>query len=157
MTYFVMPAVLDSLVHERNLAPHVAWRVAFIVPTILLIACGLGALLLCDDTPTGSWASRFEHASQITASMGQIEDGSLQRKLEAVADDKSSGKKSEITVARAEVNEAGADTPHPDRAPVIEVVIKPSFRETVPLLLVPQTLMLAAPYFCTFGQLRSAV
>ena len=58
VTYFVMPAILDSLVSRQHLSEHVAWRVAFIVPFILISFSALIMILTCPDTPTGSWSSR---------------------------------------------------------------------------------------------------
>jgi NNP family nitrate/nitrite transporter-like MFS transporter len=55
MTYFIMPAVYDSLVHSWGHTSGEAWRITFVVPLVCLIVCGLGLLLLCDDTPTGKW------------------------------------------------------------------------------------------------------
>jgi NNP family nitrate/nitrite transporter-like MFS transporter len=57
ITYFVMPAIFDSLVKKQGLVPHKAWRVAFIVPFILITATALGMIFLCDDTPTGMYLS----------------------------------------------------------------------------------------------------
>src|SRR5436305_10011982 len=56
---FVMPAIYDSLVHAQHLTPHQAWRVAFIVPFILITATAICMLAFCDDTPTGKWADRY--------------------------------------------------------------------------------------------------
>src|SRR5436305_14122632 len=53
-----MPAIYDSLVHRQHLTPHKAWRVAFIVPFILITATAICMLALCDDTPMGKWADR---------------------------------------------------------------------------------------------------
>lgn len=58
VTYFLMPAIFDSLVHRQHLTPHTAWRVAFVVPFIFIILTALMILLLCPDTPTGKWSSR---------------------------------------------------------------------------------------------------
>ena len=55
ITYFIMPAVYDSLVHRWGHSPGQAWRLTFLVPLSCLIVCGLGLLLLCEDTPTGKW------------------------------------------------------------------------------------------------------
>lgn len=55
LTYLVMPAVYDSLVRRRRRAPADAWRIAFVVPLVCLLACAGALLLLCDDTPTGRW------------------------------------------------------------------------------------------------------
>jgi NNP family nitrate/nitrite transporter-like MFS transporter len=53
-----MPAIYDSLKSQQGMSSHVAWRVSFIVPFILITACALGLLLLTDDTPTGKWSER---------------------------------------------------------------------------------------------------
>ena len=58
ITYFVMPAILNSLVDREKLTAHVAWRVAFIVPFILITFTAFTMILTCPDTPTGSWSSR---------------------------------------------------------------------------------------------------
>lgn len=61
ITYFIMPAVYDSLRHHFGRTSGEAWRITFVVPLICLITCGLGILLLCDDTPMGRWADRHQH------------------------------------------------------------------------------------------------
>ena len=58
VTYFLMPAIFDSLVQHQNLAPHVAWRVSFVVPFILIIVTALVIILTCPDAPTGKWSTR---------------------------------------------------------------------------------------------------
>ena len=65
ITYFVMPAIFDSLVTNQHLTPHVAWRVSFVVPFILISAIALGMLLFCEDTPTGAWADRHEAVAKL--------------------------------------------------------------------------------------------
>jgi NNP family nitrate/nitrite transporter-like MFS transporter len=55
ITYFIMPAVFDSLVHRWGHSPDQAWRITFVVPLVCLITCGIGLLLLCEDTPMGTW------------------------------------------------------------------------------------------------------
>ena len=53
-----MPAIYDSLVSSQGLTPHKAWRVAYIVPFIIITAIALAMLFLCEDTPTGKWSER---------------------------------------------------------------------------------------------------
>jgi NNP family nitrate/nitrite transporter-like MFS transporter len=65
ITYFVMPAIFDSLVQNQDLTPHKAWRVAFIVPFILITATALGMIFLCEDTPTGMYSSRFDECAHL--------------------------------------------------------------------------------------------
>lgn len=58
ITYFVMPAIFNSLVQNQGLTPHVSWRVSFVVPGILIVSTAVLMLLLCPDTPTGKWSER---------------------------------------------------------------------------------------------------
>jgi len=62
ITYFAMPAIFNSLV-ANGLTEHVAWRVAFVVPGILIVTVAVLMLLLCPDTPTGKWSEREEAAA----------------------------------------------------------------------------------------------
>ena len=57
-TYFVMPAIFDSLMAHQHLSAHVAWRVSFIVLFIIITVTAIAMLLVCDDTPTGKWSER---------------------------------------------------------------------------------------------------
>jgi len=70
ITYMIMPAVYDSLVHHYGRTPGEAWRITFVVPLICLIACGLGLLLLCEDTPMGKWDERHNQVQQNLQSHG---------------------------------------------------------------------------------------
>ena len=63
ITYFVMPAVYNSLVKD-GLSSHKAWRVSFVVPGVLIVFVALCLLLLCDDTPTGKWSERMAAAEE---------------------------------------------------------------------------------------------
>ncbi|KAL2193100.1 major facilitator superfamily domain-containing protein [Corynascus similis CBS 632.67] len=67
ITYFIMPAVFDSLVHQMGHTPREAWRITFVVPLICLIVCGIGLLLLCEDTPMGKWSERHNVDRNIDA------------------------------------------------------------------------------------------
>ena len=64
VTYFLMPAIYDSFVGDLGYTPHTAWRLAFIVPGIVILAVAAGLYFLCDDTPTGKWADRHLVAEQ---------------------------------------------------------------------------------------------
>jgi len=70
ITYFLMPAIFDSLVKRQHLSDHVAWRVAFIVPGICITAVAVALLLCCQDTPTGKWSERHLVAQQNLAAHG---------------------------------------------------------------------------------------
>lgn len=76
ITYFVMPAIYDSLHLDRGLSPHVAWRVTFIVPGIIITAVALALLFCCQDTPTGKWEDRHQVAENSLREHG-LEPGAI--------------------------------------------------------------------------------
>ncbi|SCV73119.1 BQ2448_7044 [Microbotryum intermedium] len=157
ITYFLMPAVFDSLVSKQGLRQHVAWRVAFVVPCILLITCGICVLLLCDDTPTGPWATRFEDLARLQAQANQssIVHDESGRPWGRASFDASSDKKdkspsstsSNVSPAVEQVDESASSS----QLAAPELVLKPTFKTSMQALFCLQTLMLAAPYSCTFG------
>ena len=63
---FVMPAIYDSLVASHGMTPHEAWRVAYVVPFIIITAVALAMLFLCEDTPTGKWSDRHLWTNELS-------------------------------------------------------------------------------------------
>ena len=171
MQYFVMPAIYDSLVNDRHLTPHVAWRVSFIVPFILITSVAIGLFFLCQDTPTGNWSDRHMAVQQNLQAHGvhAAGDGEIVSVPGTITDKKSSGIASPMLSSRDEKQldeEAGiAQAKHGhlsgpeatmDEQAMIETargetVVKPSFKEAVSVILSPQTAVVAFCYFCSFG------
>lgn len=161
ITYFVMPAVFDSLVASQHLRPHVAWRVAFIVPFIIITAVAIGMLLVCDDCPTGKWSER--HASvQTNASAAGIvtpsETPSISEKNPAAAGGATASSSDEAAIAKheAKMESYSRDAGDLSDAELLaaakhEVVQKPTFAEAVRVTFAPQTIVVAACYVCSFG------
>lgn len=161
ITYFLMPAIFDSLVQDRHLSPHVAWRVSFIVPFIVITATAIGMILCCPDTPTGKWSERHLYVQQNLDSHGV--SGFIVQAPGDLADQKgvSTGFDSPPhNGANKAVDEK--HTANYDHEAKIseqamldvaqgEVVVKPSFKQSLPVLLSPQTLVMAGCYFCSFG------
>lgn len=151
VTYFVMPAILDSLVSRQHLTPHVAWRVTFIVPFILIVATALGMLFFCEDTPTGKWSERHLHqaqiAQQVVATGGppvmieQTEAKPSAPVSEKIKDDSSSGEAPHVEAGTVDVIEGYNH----------EVVVNPSAKEILKIISSPQSLALAFAYFNSFG------
>lgn len=131
ITYFIMPAVFDSLVHKQHLTPHVAWRVAFIVPFIIIVAVALGMLFFCEDTPTGKWADRNVIA--------------VAPQAPTLAQASASDSEKEKHDVDAENQLSHVDTQ------VGAVVVKPTLRSGLKIFTSLQTWALAAPYACSFG------
>ena len=168
VTYFLMPAIFDSLVGERHLTPHVAWRVAFIVPFIIITFSAICLLLLCPDTPTGKWSERHLAAQKnlnahgVTATVVDVpgeltaerKNSSNPSGTDSPREDPekngmgfvATGKRPSNAGAEAEIGEqAMLDTARG------EIVQKPSFKEAMPVVFSAQTLVTAGTYFCNFG------
>lgn len=130
-----MPAVFDSLVQKQHLTEHVAWRVSFIVPFIIITSIALGLLFTGEDTPNGSWVDRH-------------------RLIEAVAVTPTNGSVKDFKDSSEKVNvdpEANTTRPTAVTTAAAEVVVAPTFKEALPVIFSLQTLALAAPYACSFG------
>lgn len=148
-----MPAIFDSLVHERGLTPHKAWRVAFIAPFILIVAFALGMIFLCEDTPVGPWADRHNMVSRDALKKASIEGkivdatggfADAPTELEASFDGGSVEKKAQDP----EYNSTGEDI---DTIVQSEVIQTPTWKEAIRVIFSWQCLLLAAPYGCSFG------
>lgn len=160
ITYFVMPAIYDSLVHRNHLTPHKAWRVAFVVPFILITTTAILMLLLCPDTPTGKWSERHLAAQRNLAAHhveGQVVDVPSMTDRKARS---SSGTPSATASDEKIKQETKHDDSYDHEAQLPEhemiesrgeVVVKPTFREIIKVITSPQTLVVCAGYFNSFG------
>ncbi|KAI9760786.1 MAG: hypothetical protein M4579_001416 [Chaenotheca gracillima] len=157
ITYFVMPAIFDSLVSQQNLSPHQAWRVAFVVPFILISLTAVLLLLLCPDTPTGKWSDR--HIAPQGSLSGhhvdaQIVDipGSITEPHKPDANSKSlNGSEEKFKVGDVADAEAQLSEKELIETAQGEVIQKPTLKEGMHVFFSPQTLALAGCYFCSFG------
>lgn len=171
ITYFAMPAIYNSFMRDQGLSPHVAWRVSFVVPGILIVTTAIFLVLLCPDTPTGKWSERMQVAEEnrhqhavadtsIVDVPGHVSEeakvatfsqhgadtpGTLTRKNSSNFDNK---KKLDQTQRANSDPEAQLGQV---RASQSEIIQKPSFKEIALVCLSPQTLVAGAAYFCTFG------
>jgi NNP family nitrate/nitrite transporter-like MFS transporter len=149
-----MPAVYESLVNNQGLTPHTAWRVAFVVPGIVIVFVATCMLLLCPDTPTGKWSMRLqaaednlhEHGVQvsITDASEQHTNGDAESPPNA-SDEEKKGSESFSDHEAHFSEQQMIDTARG------EIVSKPSWKDTLRVISAPQTLVTGACYFCTFG------
>ncbi|KAF2686290.1 nitrate transporter-like protein [Lentithecium fluviatile CBS 122367] len=146
ITYFVMPAIFDTLVHKQGLTPHVAWRVSFIVPFILITATAIAMLFLTEDTPTGKWSDR----GKITVAPHVVAAGGDLTEKPAAAGSISSNDDKKAPIGQSDVETATGEVQIIDEFQH-EVVQKPSGKEILKVLCSIQTLMLMAAYICSFG------
>ncbi|CAN9236809.1 unnamed protein product [Alternaria alternata] len=155
ITYFVMPAIYDSLKADQGLSSHVAWRVSFIVPFIMITACALALLLLTDDTPTGKWSERgatvvsnadqtVGHHASVVPTTGALDDKPATTGSISSSDEKKQERpNSDVESGRGDV-QIMDEFQH-------EVVVKPTLKEGLKVMFSLQTLMLCSGYFCSFG------
>jgi NNP family nitrate/nitrite transporter-like MFS transporter len=144
-----MPAIYDSLKNDRGLSSHVAWRVSFLVPFILITTVACGLLFLTEDTPTGKWSERgvatgsTTHQSVVTTSGGLDDKPATTGSISSADEKKAHEPARDVESATGEVQVIDGYQ-H-------EVVVKPTFKEGMKVLFSPQTLMLAFGYFNSFG------
>ncbi|KAH6721542.1 major facilitator superfamily domain-containing protein [Leptodontidium sp. MPI-SDFR-AT-0119] len=140
ITYFVMPAIFDSLVKDQGLTPHVAWRVAFIVPFIIITAIAMGILFTGEDCPAGKWENRHQMLDGIVVTSSS--HNSIMEKSADATTTKTDGHKTdpEAVNTRTAVDRAEG-----------EVIVAPTLKEGLSVLCSLQTLALALPYACSFG------
>lgn len=163
ITYFVMPAIYNSLLHGRHLPSSIAWRVSFVVPGILIVSVAIALVLLCPDTPTGKWSDRMQAAENNLRTHGV--DGAVVDVPGSVTDKPESStsgshsppdiideeKKLDQTRGTFGNNEAQLGEQQMLDTARGEVVQKPSFKEVARVMFSPQTVVTGACYFCTFG------
>ncbi|KAF2084569.1 nitrate transporter [Saccharata proteae CBS 121410] len=160
ITYFVMPAIYNSLVSD-GLKPHVAWRVDFVVPGVLIVAVALCLLLLCDDCPTGKWSER-QAAAEAALRSHSVHGGGGGGVVDVPGSLTDERKGAQSPSTRSDMDEKKSEPACGDHEAQIgeeqmleaakgEVVQKPSLKETVPVIFSASTLVVAACYFCTFG------
>jgi MFS transporter, NNP family, nitrate/nitrite transporter len=158
-----MPHVYVSLVKD-GLTPHVAWRVAFVVPGVVICFVATAMLILCPDTPTGRWSDRAVAAEENLRKhsvsgpsavvdvpgriSGDVKDGT--------ASPAGSLDKKEPMPGTADAHHFGDHEAHLGEEQMLEtargeIIQKPSVGEIVKILTSPQTLVLAMGYFNSFG------
>ena len=163
ITYFIMPAVFNSLVRSSGLAPHVAWRVAFIVPGILIVFTAVMMLLFAPDTPTGKWSERENAVNENMRRHSMVGVVEVPGQISEVKPDKGDASPDGSRSDNSDKKDIGPGNPHfndneahltPDQmldTAKGEVVRKPTFREALYVFTSPQSFVTAASYFCSFG------
>ena len=155
VTYFVMPAIFNSLVHQQGLTKHVAWRVTFIVPFILISVTAFVMILFCPDTPTGKWSERSRVVQQQVDTRDAFFSTVPDRKpaiphrdshVRAYSDDR-------IKLNSHSTNDMEVQAMEDDllNAASWELVEKPTVHGSSNAVLCLPTVTLIATYFCSFG------
>ena len=164
ITYFVMPAIFDSLVENQGLDKDVAWRVTFIVPFILIIATTIMMIIFCPDTPLGSWSERHRAINRQLAARDMFVSTARPNKIResrAESEDKIElSQNAQIGAKPISVGSESEDVEADD--PVIaerdlmaaaswELVQRPTMAQSLRAVLSLHTFTVLATYFCSFG------
>ncbi|KAL4884506.1 major facilitator superfamily domain-containing protein [Aspergillus karnatakaensis] len=145
ITYFVMPAIYDSFVHDRGLTPHKAWRVAYVVPFIIIVSLALAMLFTCPDTPTGKWADRPQATEQNIVNLSSTPtSGSSANSVIVPTDEKKGVRTPEIVDTEAQVRTGQIATTD-------AVIEAPTAKRYLSIATDPSALAVALPYACSFG------
>ncbi|KAL6237120.1 hypothetical protein BDW75DRAFT_228930 [Aspergillus navahoensis] len=145
ITYFVMPAIYDSFVHDRGLTPHKAWRVSYLVPFIIIVSIALAMLFTCPDTPTGKWADRQRASEQSTVDLSSTPVESSANSVNLSADEKKAVRP-KVTDAEAQVQVRAGQIETTDA-----MIEAPTVKRYLSIALDPSALAVAFPYACSFG------
>lgn len=158
VTYFVMPAIFNSLVQKQHLLDHVAWRVSFVVPFILITFTALVMILSCPDTPTGTWSMRTQDAQRslnlrdtFFSTLGDRKD-----KMNSAPSIDSGGAPSDTMKLNSSRNQGNFPEMHAQEDDILaaaswELVEKPTLQGTVKSISSLPTLALSVAYLCSFG------
>ncbi|KAL4929158.1 MFS transporter [Aspergillus undulatus] len=146
ITYFVMPAIYDSFVHDRGLTPHKAWRVSYIVPFIIIVSIALAMLFTCPDTPTGKWADRHVVGqSNIVDLNGSPASSSSANSVNLSNDEKKGIRTPDIIDPEAQNVRSG------ELESTDAVIEAPTAKRYLAIAIDPSALAVALPYACSFG------
>ncbi|PHH87582.1 hypothetical protein CDD83_8671 [Cordyceps sp. RAO-2017] len=141
VTYFIMPAVFDSLVSRQGMSDSTAWRVTLVVPLACLLTCALGMLFLCPDKPLDDDDDRKGRAQSIET-----------RSSEADADELRGAAAVPGTITGSTTPDEEKGTPAESRRAAKDgTVAKPKWRATLSVVFCPQSLFHVATYACSFG------
>ncbi|RPA97606.1 nitrate transporter [Choiromyces venosus 120613-1] len=151
ITYFLMPAIFDFLVERHGLTPHKAWRVAFIVPFVLITATALGMLFLCEDTPTGPWSERSD---RVRENVQKLADGVT---VDATGRFTDVPTQTNDTLSAPPVSTPADGKKGSDSSVDVEIITQTEVihelttNEVMEVIFSRQCLMLSIPYACSFG------
>ena len=155
VTYFVMPAILNSLVERQRLTEHAAWRVAFVLPFILITFTALAMILTCPDTPTGSWSSRSRDLQRHHDTRDAFFSTNGDRKGHAPSID-SLGFGTDTIKLNSHPGQSQYHEPQANEEDLLaaaswELVEKPTYHGSAKAVLSLPTLTLVITYFASFG------
>ncbi|KAJ6109359.1 nitrate transporter CrnA [Penicillium sp. IBT 16267x] len=140
ITYFLMPAIFDSLVASQGLTAHKAWRIAYIVPFIIITTVALGS-----SANTHLTDGNIVDLSSGSPSVGPSSPPSIYNTTMTIDVEKKGGTQS-------------SQTSDEEASPIDqmagfkeEIILAPTRREALSVAFSLPTMAVAIPYACSFG------
>jgi NNP family nitrate/nitrite transporter-like MFS transporter len=163
VTFFLMPAVVSSLMNNQGISQYWAWRLAFpLCPLVIILCISVITLIFGHDTPTGSWENR--NLKQDTGIVNaQVPDtaktvNSTDERIEMTPipsrsqDDDTTDTSSPQTSLMTDTAETQKEPPNvPITTVEDETPRVPTAADIWKTTLSVQTLLVALPYLCSFG------
>ncbi|BGP16635.1 hypothetical protein JCM10213_000449 [Rhodosporidiobolus nylandii] len=150
VTFVVQVALFESLVNERGLSPHSAWRAAFaVVPVPILLFTAIITVIFGTDHPAGKWSARHTlPATAVAARQGHLAqlDASERAVIERKMREKAAGSGQVVAASDDEADDQLAEIPL-DTAVAEKLTLK-SFGQ---LMASPYTWLPSLMYMTTFG------
>ncbi|GAA5897945.1 hypothetical protein JCM8208_003198 [Rhodotorula glutinis] len=149
VTFVVQVAVYESLVKDRGLSSHSAWRAAFaVVPVPILLGTAAATLYFGTDHPAGKWSARHTlPATAIAARQGHLAqlDASERAVVERKMHEKVSGD-ARVQAVSDEDEEVRAEIP-------LDVAVNEplTWKSLLTIISKPYTWLPALMYMTTFG------
>ncbi|BGP48644.1 hypothetical protein JCM10450v2_004520 [Rhodotorula kratochvilovae] len=150
VTFVVQVGVFESLVHDRGLSRHSAWRAAFaVVPVPILLGVALATVVFGTDHPAGKWSARHTlPATAVAAQQGH--HATLDPSERAVVEKKMREKQAGDAHVQAVDDEA--DEEARAEIPLDVAVNEPlTWKSFLNIVSKPYTWLPALMYMTTFG------
>jgi NNP family nitrate/nitrite transporter-like MFS transporter len=158
VTFFVMPAIVSSLMNDHGISQYWAWRIAFpACPLVIIICVAAVTLIFGHDTPTGSWSTRhlyqdaqvFDEASSQNNIGEHIEMTNAPCQLKVGDTRINSNPQTPLTIDGSGMSKESIDV----HVVTIEDEIPqaPSAVDIWTTVVSLRTLLVALPYLCSFG------
>ncbi|KAJ3268995.1 hypothetical protein HDV01_001950 [Terramyces sp. JEL0728] len=150
VVFFVMPAVVNSLVQNSHMSISTAWRVAFlIVPFLIITTTAILVLVFGDDCPQGKWSDRIiVEVLAVQEKEPRVDDLEVSSPVTGVAILRVSSDANLTALAESEVaSNSNKISSRSTSTTELEKTYLPALKAALSL----ETLLAGLPYACTFG------
>ncbi|CAF3659327.1 unnamed protein product [Rotaria sp. Silwood1] len=163
VTFFLMPAVVSSLMNNNGISQYWAWRIAFpMCPLVIIICVATITLFFGHDTPNGPWSSRNFHQDPKTDCTQILDEAEFRMNNDegiGMTEASSHLKNEDMkfisgpqTAAMTDISEAPNQSTSSRTVAVNDEFLRaPSAVDVLKIVFSSRTLLVALPYLCSFG------